>query len=68
MAPFAVIANVFEVVPMTMLVLAGRSALKIAAVKGAVKTVSVKMVSGASRTRACGAVVMIPTASPGNAA
>ena len=45
MAPFAVIANVFEVVPMTMLVLEGRSVLKTAAAKAAVKTGSVKKVS-----------------------
>ena len=62
------IANVFEVVLMTTLALADRSALRTAAAKAVVRTVSVKMVSVVLRTRACEVAAMTPTALQGNAA
>lgn len=67
MVPFAVIDSAFVVAPMMMLVQEDRYASRTAVVKGVVKTVSVKMVSVALRTRACGAAATIPTASLGNA-
>ena len=61
-------ANVFADVLMMTHALADRSVLRTVAVKGVVRTASVKMVSGVLRTCVCEAVAMTPIASPGNAA